>query len=100
MLKKLVNADQQFEIEQFYYYEARLLDEHNYAEWLDLYSEDTRYWMPIRETRTSDDLDQEFGKPGDVAYYDDEKPMLSPPASVASRPATPGRKTRLRARAT
>src|SRR5690348_1828556 len=67
MFKKLVSADRQFDIEQFYYHEARLLDEHRYADWLELYSDDTRYWMPIRETRTSDDLDQEFGNPGDVA---------------------------------
>ena len=72
----LVNSEQQHEIEQFFYQEALLLDEHRYVEWLDLFSEDTHYWMPIRQTKTSDSLDEEFGKPGDVAYYDDPKGML------------------------
>jgi biphenyl 2,3-dioxygenase beta subunit len=72
----LVNSEQQHEIEQFFYQEALLLDDHKYVEWLDLFSEDTHYWMPIRQTKTSDELDEEFGKPGDVAYYDDPKGML------------------------
>lgn len=72
----LVNAEQQHEIEQFYYQEALLLDEHRYAEWIDLFTEDTHYWMPIRQTKNSDEIDEEFGKPGDVAYYDDPKPLL------------------------
>jgi 3-phenylpropionate/cinnamic acid dioxygenase small subunit len=72
----LVNSEQQHEIEQFFYQEALLLDDHKYVEWLDLFSEDTHYWMPIRQTKTSDELDEEFGKPGDVAYYDDPKAML------------------------
>lgn len=38
------------EIEQFLYFEARLLDEGRYHEWLDLFTDDTRYVMPIRHT--------------------------------------------------
>lgn len=72
----LVNAEQQHEIEQFYYQEALLLDEHRYMEWIDLFTEDTHYWMPIRQTKNSDEIDEEFGKPGDVAYYDDPKALL------------------------
>lgn len=72
----LVNAEQQHEIEQFYYQEALVLDEHRYLEWVNLFSDDTHYWMPIRQTKTSNDVDEEFGKPGDVAYYDDPKGIL------------------------
>lgn len=34
------------EIEQFLYREARLLDEHAYADWLSLWTEDGVYWVP------------------------------------------------------
>ncbi|TMK24269.1 MAG: hypothetical protein E6G69_19025, partial [Alphaproteobacteria bacterium] len=32
------------EVEQFLYREARLLDERRFNEWLDLFTEDVRYW--------------------------------------------------------
>ena len=31
----------------FVYAEARLLDEQRFDEWLDLYTDDARYWMPL-----------------------------------------------------
>ena len=34
------------EIEDFLYYEARLLDDRKFEEWLECYSEDAEYWMP------------------------------------------------------
>lgn len=33
-------------VEQFLFHEARLLDERRFAEWLDLWTEDGRYWVP------------------------------------------------------
>jgi len=39
------------EIEQFLYREARLLDERRFHEWLELFTEDARYWMPVRSNR-------------------------------------------------
>ena len=36
------------EIEQFYYSEADLLDNRQFEEWLDLFTEDATYFMPIR----------------------------------------------------
>lgn len=44
------NRDLQYEVEQFLYREARLLDEGRFHDWLDLFTEDVRYWMPVRET--------------------------------------------------
>src|SRR6202035_4256260 len=35
------------------YYEARLIDEHQYNEWLSLWTEDALYWIPCN----SDDAD-------------------------------------------
>ncbi|PON14614.1 hypothetical protein C2W62_28180 [Candidatus Entotheonella serta] len=39
------------EIEQFLYREARLLDNRQYHAWLDLLTDDVRYWMPVRTSR-------------------------------------------------
>ena len=37
------------EIEQFLYLEARLLDSQRYEEWLELFTEDARYWVPATD---------------------------------------------------
>ncbi|QGU05327.1 benzoate 1,2-dioxygenase small subunit [Corynebacterium comes] len=34
------------DIEDFIYYENRLLDDRRFEEWLELYREDAEYWMP------------------------------------------------------
>jgi 3-phenylpropionate/cinnamic acid dioxygenase small subunit len=39
------------EIEQFLYREARLLDERRFEEWLQLFTDDLRYWMSGRRNR-------------------------------------------------
>jgi 3-phenylpropionate/cinnamic acid dioxygenase small subunit len=39
------------EVEQFLYREARLLDERRFHEWLELFTEDVRYWMGARTNR-------------------------------------------------
>jgi 3-phenylpropionate/cinnamic acid dioxygenase small subunit len=39
------------EVEQFLYREARLLDERRFHEWLDLFTDDVRYWMAARTNR-------------------------------------------------
>lgn len=39
------------EIEQFLYREARMLDDRQYHTWLDLLTDDVRYWMPVRTSR-------------------------------------------------
>src|ERR1700745_1982934 len=39
------------EVEQFLYREARLLDERRFHEWLDLFTDDVRYWMGARAKR-------------------------------------------------
>jgi len=66
----------QYEVEQFLYAEAALLDEGKYREWLGLVTDDIHYWMPIRRTVTQRDIDREFTKPGAMAYFDDDREML------------------------
>lgn len=40
----------QLEVTNFLNYEAYLLEESRLHEWLDLFTEDVRYWMPVRES--------------------------------------------------
>ena len=70
------NILQQNAIEQFYYREAAFLDDHQYDEWIQLFSEDTHYFMPLRRTMTRRQLNREFTKPGEMAYFDENKEML------------------------
>ena len=67
----------QYEVERFYYDEAALLDAHRYDEWLALFSDDANYFMPIRRTRMQRELDQEFTKPGEMAFFSDTKTLLA-----------------------
>ena len=43
------------EIEQFLYREAELLDERRYEEWLELFTEDAHYFMPMRRNVPHDE---------------------------------------------
>ena len=63
----------QIEIEQFLYREARLLDDHEYEAWLDLFAEDTRYWVPIRETRLGPPDAKGADEPLAVPHIDEDK---------------------------
>jgi len=66
----------QYEVEQFLYAEAALLDARDWRAWLALIADDVHYWMPIRRTVTIADLDLEFTRPGEMAYFDDDRAML------------------------
>ena len=66
----------QYEVEQFLYAEAALLDARQYRQWLGLLADDIHYWMPIRRTVTLADIDREFTKLGDMAYFDDDRTLL------------------------
>lgn len=66
-----------YDVERFYYDEAALLDSHRYEEWLALFSDDAHYFMPIRRTRMLRELDKEFTKPGEMAFFDDTKTLLA-----------------------
>jgi biphenyl 2,3-dioxygenase beta subunit len=74
---ELGEMHRQYKVEKFYYEEAAMLDARNYDEWLTVFSPDVHYFMPIRRTMTSNELDQEFTRPGDLALFDDDFNMLS-----------------------
>jgi 3-phenylpropionate/cinnamic acid dioxygenase small subunit len=46
-----MNEDIGREVERFLYREARLLDERRFTEWLELLTDDVRYWMAGRTNR-------------------------------------------------
>ena len=74
--ERIAEMVRQFEVERFYYEEAAILDAHRYDEWLALFADDVYYFMPVRRTRMQRDLDKEFTKPGEMAFFDDDKPQL------------------------
>jgi 3-phenylpropionate/cinnamic acid dioxygenase small subunit len=66
------------QIEDFLYLEAELLDDRKLREWLELLTDDVRYWMPIRQN-TYDrpgEVTDELSKPGEAFYFDDDKQSL------------------------
>ena len=66
------------EIEAFLYGEAELLDERRYEDWLDLFTEDARYFMPMRRNVPADELAREFTREGaDVNWFDEGKDTLT-----------------------
>ena len=66
------------EVEEFLYREAELLDERRYEEWLDLFTEDARYWMPMRRNVPAEEPAREFTREGmDVNWFDEGKDTLT-----------------------
>jgi 3-phenylpropionate/cinnamic acid dioxygenase small subunit len=66
------------QIEELLYREAELLDARRYEEWLDLFTEDTRYWMPMRRNVPADEMEREFTREGlDVNWFDEGKDTLT-----------------------
>lgn len=77
------------EIEQFLYHEARLLDDRKFHDWLDLLTDDIRYWMPVRSNRYpviskaisildgSRYEEDELSKEGELAIMDEDKDSLT-----------------------
>ncbi len=66
----------QHDIEQFYYQEAEILDSREFKVWIELLTDDVEYWMPIRSTRALGDEENEFSKPGEGAFFDDNKEYM------------------------
>ncbi|MDI1477144.1 3-phenylpropionate/cinnamic acid dioxygenase subunit beta [Polyangium sp. y55x31] len=61
------------EIEDFYYAEASLLDERRYSDWLALFTEDTRYWIPTRQNRMQHQMQGETSGEEGTALADDDR---------------------------
>ena len=76
------------EIEQFLYREARLLDNRQFHQWVELLAEDVRYWMPMRaniypaNSKAIASLDEarqevsELTQPDELAIMDETRDTL------------------------
>ena len=68
----------QWEVEQFLYHEANLLDQRRFPEWLDLITDDIRYWMPMsRNVKFGEQDERELTRElQDVSWIDEGKVTL------------------------
>ena len=67
----------QREIEEFFYHEADLLDDRHYETWLDMLTDDIRYFMPMARNFKFGEEDQEWTRElQDVAWFDEGKITL------------------------
>ena len=48
-----VTPQQQREVERFLYRQAEILDDKRWNTWLELFTEDGKYWMPVGESQTT-----------------------------------------------
>ena len=66
-----------YEVEQFLYREARMLDERRLEDWLNVLAEDIHYFMPIRRNIKFGDWELEFSDPDrEISYFDEGKDIL------------------------
>jgi 3-phenylpropionate/cinnamic acid dioxygenase small subunit len=67
------------EVEELLYHEAELLDERRFAEWLDLFTDDARYFMPLRRNvRFGEHAQRENTREqAEVAWFDEGKDTLA-----------------------
>ncbi len=64
------------EIEELLYLEADLLDNRRYEPWLDLFTEDVRYWMPLRKNVPWRERGEDSSREDEVGWFDDDKATL------------------------
>ena len=65
------------EVEDLLYGEADLLDERRYEEWLDLFTDDVVYWMPLRENVPWEERDRDITGEDDTSWMNDDKTTLT-----------------------
>ncbi|MEC8164521.1 MAG: 3-phenylpropionate/cinnamic acid dioxygenase subunit beta [Pseudomonadota bacterium] len=62
------------QVEQFYNAEAELLDSRQFNAWLDLLTDDVRYWMPVTINKEYGEWDKEHTREGkDLNWFDEGK---------------------------
>jgi 3-phenylpropionate/cinnamic acid dioxygenase small subunit len=68
----------QREVEALYTKEAELLDERRFNEWLKLFADDVRYWMPIARNMAFDRPEAEYTREQtDANWFDEGKDDLA-----------------------
>jgi 3-phenylpropionate/cinnamic acid dioxygenase small subunit len=80
-MRPITNAEiaLKYQLEQFLYHEAELIDERRYDEWLELFSDDLVYFMPIRRNvKYGQHASSENTRQGEgISWFDEDKWTLS-----------------------
>lgn len=73
-----MDSELRHKLEDFLFLEAELLDERRFREWLDLFTDDLHYWMPVRHNPLTrpESLVEELAKPDESYYFNDTKETL------------------------
>lgn len=71
-----VSVERHLDVQQQLFYEARLLDEERYQEWLALLAEEMRYWLPMTDRRFRGDRSDPYPY-GAGSIFDDNKQRLA-----------------------
>jgi len=74
---RTADSELTFQIEQFYYHEAELLDDGRFADWLNIFEDDLFYWAPLRTNRLRRQAALSIGSEGEAAYFDETKESLA-----------------------
>lgn len=75
---RLARALLTLEVQEFLYYEADLLDARRFDEWLALFADDVRIWMPLRRNVSSADQARELTREQlDICWVDEGKSTLA-----------------------
>ena len=63
-----------YEVEKFFNHEAELLDSRKFEIWLDLLTEDIRYWMPLSRNQEFGGWEKQYTREGkDLNWFDESK---------------------------
>lgn len=73
---RLLYLDLMREIDDLFHTEADLLDERQYDDWLALFTDDIRYWMPLRKNVRWQDRASDMSADNEVGWFDDDKETL------------------------
>jgi len=76
-IKKMTDLQLWHSVNQFYYREARYLDDLDFTSWLGLLDDEINYWMPIVSNRTGRDVGKERTQPGELAHFEEDKTSLA-----------------------
>ncbi len=71
-----VTPQLQWELEQFLYAEAALLDQRRYREWYAHLAEELRYRMPLTFNRQARERDHEYSRDDESFLFDDTKATI------------------------
>ncbi|MBN33894.1 MAG: benzene 1,2-dioxygenase [Rhodospirillaceae bacterium] len=66
----------QHQIESFLFHEAELLDDRLFDDWLDLFTDETSYVVPIRRNVDYKNAERAVGAPDELAHFDDDRTTL------------------------